>query len=138
MGTVRRSPGSIGYAELTYARQQKLKYGQVQNKEGAFIKADLTSVTAAADASLKEIPDDLRYSITDAPGKGSYPISSAVWAVIYVNQPAGKGQLVVDFLRWATREDQGQQHAKPLDYAALPKGLIERVEKKLAEIKVGG
>jgi phosphate transport system substrate-binding protein len=137
-GQVKLNPGAIGYVELIYARQNKIRYGSVQNKEGEFVDADLESVGAAANNALTQIRDDLRFSLTDAPGKGSYPISSAVWAVIYVNQPAGKGQVVVDFLRWAAREDQGQQHAKPLDYAALPKGLIERVEKKLAEVKVGG
>jgi phosphate transport system substrate-binding protein len=134
-GQVSRSAGSIGYVELTYVLQKKLQYGLVQNKEGAFIKADLASVRAAADASLKDIPDDLRYSITDAPGKDSYPISGTVWAVLYDKLPAGRGQLVVDFLRWVTHE--GQQFCEPLSYARLPAGLVERLTKKLDNIKVG-
>ena len=132
-GQVRRSPGSIGYIELVYALQNDIQFGSVKNKEGVFVTATLESVTAAADASLKDIPDDLRYSITDAAGKESYPISGTTWAVVYPNQPAGKGELVRAFLSWATHE--GQQYAEALHYSRLPKGLVERLEKKLDQIK---
>jgi phosphate transport system substrate-binding protein len=134
-GQVRRSAGSIGYVELIYALQNDMKYGAVKNKAGEFVDANLKSVTAAADAALADIPDDLRYSITDAPGKDSYPISGTVWAVVYDKLPADKGQAVVDFLRWVTHE--GQEFAEALNYAHLPKGLVERAEKKLDQIKVG-
>ncbi len=134
-GQVRRSAGSIGYVELIYALQNDMKYGLVKNKEGEFIKADLKSVTSAADASLKTIPDDLRYSITDASGKDSYPISGTVWAVVYDKLPGRKGQQVVDFLRWVTHE--GQEHCEELHYSRLPQGLVARLEKKLDSIQVG-
>ena len=134
-GRVKATPGAIGYIELIYALQNDIKFGKVKNKGGEAITADLKSVTAAADNALKNIPDDLRYSITDADGKDSYPISGTVWAVIYVNQPADKGQQVVDFLRWVTHD--GQQFAEDLKYAKLPKGLVERLDKKLDSIKVG-
>jgi phosphate transport system substrate-binding protein len=134
-GQVRRSPGSIGYVELEYALQNKMSVGTVKNKEGVFIMPSLKSVTAAADNSLMTIPDDLRYSITDAAGKDSYPISGTTWAVVYDKLPAGKGQQVVDFLRWVTHE--GQQHCEALNYSRLPAGLVERLEKKLDQIKVG-
>ncbi|MFL5245297.1 MAG: phosphate ABC transporter substrate-binding protein PstS [Gemmataceae bacterium] len=134
-GRVKSSSGSIGYIELIYALQTKIEYGQVVNKEGAAIKADLKSVTAASDNVLRNIPDDLRYSITNAEGKDSYPISGTVWAVVYENQPTKNGQAVVDFLRWITHE--GQQYAEELHYAKLPKGLVERLDKKLDSIKVG-
>jgi phosphate ABC transporter phosphate-binding protein len=134
-GQVRRSPGSIGYVELIYALQNNMKYGLVRNREGTFVNASLESVTAAADASLKDIPDDLRFSITDAPGQEAYPISGTVWAVIYNKLPAGKGQMVVDFLRWATHE--GQEHVEGLHYSRLPGGLVQRLEKKLDSITVG-
>jgi phosphate transport system substrate-binding protein len=134
-GQVRRTTGSIGYVELIYALQNDISFGLVQNKEGEFVKASLESVTAAANASLKEIPDDLRFSITDAPGKGSYPISGTNWAVVYQKLPAKKGQMVVDFLRWVTHE--GQEYTADLHYARLPKGLVKRLEKKLDAIEVG-
>ena len=133
-GRVKAAPGAIGYIELIYAMQNDIKFGLVRNKEGIAIKANLKSITAAGDASLKDLPDDLRYSITDADGKDSYPIAGTVWAVIYVNQPAGKGKEVVDFIRWVTHE--GQQYCEELHYAKLPRGLVERVEKKLDAVKI--
>jgi phosphate ABC transporter phosphate-binding protein len=134
-GQVRRSPGSIGYIELIYALQNDMKYGVVKNQAGVFVSADLKSVTAAVDNSLTDIPDDLRFSITDAKGQDSYPISGTVWAVVYDKLPAGKGQQVVDFLRWVTHD--GQAYCEELHYVKLPKGLVDRVEKKLDSIKVG-
>src|SRR5262249_36199380 len=115
------------------ALEQKIGYGAVQNLEGAFVLGDLKSVTAAARAALANIPDDLRFSLTAAPGKDSYPISGANWAITYVNPPGGKGQQVVDFLRWVTHE--GQESCEALHYARLPQALVQRVEKKLEQIK---
>ncbi len=134
-GSVKATAGAIGYIELTFAIQNKILYGNVVNKEGAAIKPTMESVTAAADASLATIPDDLRYSLTDAPGKGSYPISGTVWAVAYVKQKPGTDTAIVDFLRWVTHE--GQALATPLHYSTLPKGLVDRVEKKLDQIAAG-
>jgi phosphate transport system substrate-binding protein len=134
-GKVLQSPGGIGYVELIYALQNKIKFGMVQNREGEFIKPSLDSVTAAAKGALTDIPEDLRYSLTDAPGKESYPISGTVWAVVYVHQPPDKGKAVVDFLRWVTHE--GQEYAKDLDYARLPEELIRRLERKLDQVQVG-
>jgi len=133
-GSVKGTPGAIGYIELIYATQNDIKYGLVQNKSGAAIKPDLKSITAAGENALADIPEDLRYSITDAGGKDSYPISGTTWAVLYVNEPADKGQQVVDFLRWCLHD--GQQYAEDLHYAKLPKGLVEKADKKLDSVKV--
>jgi phosphate transport system substrate-binding protein len=133
-GLVQRTPGSIGYVELIYATQNNIKFGSVRNKDGLFVTASLESVTAAADNALSLIPEDLRYSITDAPGKDSYPVSGTVWAVVYVDQPADKGQAVIDFLKWITHE--GQEFTAELHYARLPKGLIEKVDAKLAQVRI--
>jgi phosphate transport system substrate-binding protein len=102
----KQTNGAIGYVELIYALQNKVDYGLVRNQEGAFINASLASITAAASDALKEIPDDLRYSLTNAPGKDSYPISGTSWAVLYVKQAPERGKAVVDFLRWCTHEGQ--------------------------------
>ena len=134
-GRVKATPGAIGYIELIYAQQNDIKFGKVKNKAGEAITGDLKSVTAAAANALTNIPEDLRYSITDADGKDSYPIAGTTWAVIYVNQPADKGKEVVDFLRWCTHD--GQQYCEALHYATLPKGLVERLDKKLDSVKVG-
>ncbi len=133
-GSVKATNGALGYVELIYALQNDIKYGLVKNKEGEPIKADLKSVTAAADNMLKDVPEDLRYSITNAGGKDSYPISGTVWAVVYVNQPKDKGQQVVDFLRWCLHD--GQKYCEELHYATLPSGLVEKADKKLDAVKV--
>jgi phosphate transport system substrate-binding protein len=134
-GYIERTPGAIGYIELLYALDKKgVQYGSVQNKEGEFVLGDLDSVTAAAKNALTDIPDDLRYSLTNPAGKESYPISGTTWAVLYVNQPAGKGTAVVDFIRWIT-SPAAQDKTSKLKYACLPEGLIERIEKKLALVK---
>jgi phosphate transport system substrate-binding protein len=130
---VKESPGAIGYVELLYALKIKMGYGAVQNQAGKFIHADLASVTAAAKGALKQIPDDLRFSLTNAPGEDAYPISGTVWAVCYVNQPPDRVQGLTNFLRWITHE--GQARAGALRYARLPEALIQRVDKKLSEIR---
>src|SRR3977135_222725 len=71
-GMIKQTPNSFGYIELIYAIQNNMAYGRVKNSSGAFIKADLASVTAAAAAAAKNMPDDFRVSITDAPGKTAY------------------------------------------------------------------
>ena len=132
-GQVKRSEGAIGYIELTYALQNDIKYGSVQNKAGVFVSPTLEAVTAAANESLTTIREDLRYSITDAPGKESYPIAGTSWGICYTKDPGGKGKAVHDFLYWCTHE--GQQYCEALHYSKLPKGLVERVEKRLELIK---
>lgn len=133
-GQVVRSPGSIGYIEMAYALQNNIKFAQVQNKEGQFVNASLKAVTSAAANSLAQIPEDLRYSITNAPGKDSYPISGTTWAVVYTKQAdKQKTQAMVSFLTWATHG--GQQYTSELQYAALPEKLVKLDEKQIAKIK---
>jgi phosphate transport system substrate-binding protein len=125
--------GAIGYVELIYALQNSnLKIGSVQNKAGEFVTASLESVTAAA-AGLKDVPDDLRFSMTDADGKDSYPISGTVWMVLYTKQPDNKAKAMKDLVHWITHE--GQEFAKSLHYARLPKGMVDQIDKKLEQIK---
>src|SRR6266478_1333612 len=101
-GTVKQTPGGIGYVELIYAVQNKMAYGTVKNAAGEFVKASLASTTAAA-ASVKDMPDDFRVSITNAPGKGVYPICSFTWLLVPVewkDDHAARGKVMVDFLNW--------------------------------------
>jgi|SRR5579884_3220120 len=130
------TPGAIGYVELLYALQSKdkLRYGHVKNAAGKVIEPNLESVTAAAEGALARIPDDLRFSLVNAPGDKSYPISGTTWAVCYVKQPsADKATQLADFLRWAVSD--GQKSCEELHYAKLPQGLVERASKKIDLIK---
>jgi phosphate transport system substrate-binding protein len=132
-GQVKQTPGSIGYVELIYAIQNKMPYADLKNAAGEYVKASLESVTAAM--ATAKIPDDFRFSMTNAPGKDAYPIAGATWLLVYQNQKdAAKGKKLVEFLRWA--ETKGEQMAKDLDYAPLPSNLQERVLKRISEIKI--
>jgi len=132
-GLVQQTPGAIGYVELTYAIQNKMTYGRVKNSSGAFVKADLASVTAAAAAESKKIPEDFRVSITNPAGKAAYPICSFTYLLIpsKFDDPAKK-QAVKDFLNWMLTE--GQNSAESLSYAKLPKEIVTREMKAIAQI----
>jgi phosphate transport system substrate-binding protein len=129
---VLETPGSIGYVELLYALQNKMKFAAVKNKEGNYLQGSLESVTAAADAALDESAADLRFSLTNAPGKDSYPMSACTWALVYAKQPKDKGKQVIDFLRWATHE--GQEYNTDLYYARLPQRLAKLVDARLKQV----
>src|SRR6516164_5584161 len=131
-GQVKQTPGALGYVELIYAVQNKMPYADVKNSAGNFTKASVESVTAAI--STAQIPDDFRFSMTNAPGADSYPISGATWLLVYQQQkdPA-KGKKLVEFLKWAM--SKGEEMAKALDYAPLPDSVQQRVLKRIDEIK---
>ena len=130
---VSRTAGAIGYVELSFALANGLPVGSVKNQAGNFIVPSIESITAAAAASLHDIPDDLRYSLTDAPGADSYPIVGTAWAVIYAHQPPTKAVELTKFLRWAT--GPGQQYASGIRFGSLPPDLVERVHQALSQVE---
>jgi phosphate transport system substrate-binding protein len=133
-GLIKQTPNSIGYIELIYALQNNIPYGKVQNAAGKFVKADLAGVTAAAEKASKEIPDDFRVSITNAPGPASYPISSFTWLLIPAQiSDAAKREAIKGFLTWMLNEGQGYNEA--LSYAKLPKPVITKEQKAIAQIQ---
>jgi phosphate transport system substrate-binding protein len=135
-GLVAQTPGSIGYVELIYALQNKISYGSVLNMDGEFVKASVASVTAAAASAASNMPADFRVSITNAPGKGVYPISSFTWLLLY-QDPKDKAQAktMVDFVKWALKD--GQKYCPDLGYAPLPANVVQLEMAALGKIKVG-
>jgi phosphate transport system substrate-binding protein len=132
-GQVKQTAGAIGYVELIYATQNKMPYAELKNSAGKFIKPSLESVTAAM--ATAQIPDDFRFSMTNAPGADSYPVSGATWLLVYEQQKdATKGKKLVEFLKWALTK--GEDMSKQLDYAPLPAELRDRVLKRVEEIKM--
>jgi phosphate transport system substrate-binding protein len=128
-GTVKSIPGSIGYVELIYATQNKINYGAMKNAAGEFVTADLASVSAAA--ATAKIPSDYRVSITNAAGKGVYPISTFTWLLVTAKaRDAKKDATLKAFLNWAMTD--GQSFAEALGYARLPADLAKR---ELADIQ---
>ncbi len=134
-GLVKQTPGAIGYVELIYAVQTGISYGAVQNMNGEFVKGSPDAVTAAAAAAATEMPKDFRVSITNAPGKGVYPISSFTWLLFY-QSPKDKrvATIMADFVRWALTD--GQQSAKDLGYAPLPKAVSDMALESVRKIKL--
>src|SRR3984893_12807274 len=131
-GQIKQTPGALGYVELFCAVQNKMPYADVKNASGEFVKASVESITAAM--ATAQIPDDFRFSMTNAPGKDAYPIAGATWLLVYEQQKdAMKGKKLVEFLKWATKD--GEKMARDLQYAPLPEKVQERVLKRVDEIK---
>ncbi|MBO0798570.1 MAG: phosphate ABC transporter substrate-binding protein PstS [Blastocatellia bacterium] len=136
-GQVKQTPYSIGYVELIYAQQNNLPFASVQNSAGEFVKPSFDSVTAAAAGAAGTIPDDLRVSITNPPGKDVYPISSFTYMLVYTAQTdEAKGRELVNFLWWAIHD--GQSMAKGLGYAPLPNEVVAKAEGKIKSITYQG
>ena len=131
--TVEQTPNSLGYVEFIYAIQHELSFGAVRNRAGQFIKADISSVTAAARAS--ESPDaEFRVSITSSPGKSAYPIATHTWLLL--SDPVGdkdKRTVLVELLRWALTS--GQKSCSALGYAPLPADIAKRALQSVDGIK---
>ena len=131
-GQVRQLEGSIGYVELIYAVQNKITYGSVRNAAGNFVTASLDGVTEAA-ASAKTMPADFRVSITNAPGKTAYPISSFTWLLIPTPaKDPKKGKIIADFLDWMVTD--GQKMTSQLSYAPLPDSVAEKVKAAIKQV----
>ncbi|MEW6732219.1 MAG: phosphate ABC transporter substrate-binding protein PstS [Acidobacteriota bacterium] len=134
---VKQIEGTIGYTELVYALQNKLSYASLQNKAGKFVTPTLDAVTAAAASAATQMPEDLRVSITDAPGDAAYPISSYTYLLVYQDmENSTKAQTLAKFLSWAMHE--GQQQAKELGYAPLPPEVVTKAEGKIKSITTKG
>jgi phosphate transport system substrate-binding protein len=131
-GQIKQIPGSVGYVELAYAKQNKLPYADLKNSAGEYVTASIESVTAAL--ATATIADDFRFSMVNPPGKDAYPIAGTTWLLVYQEQKdAAKGRKLVEFLKWAYTE--GEKMAAALDYSPLPEKLQERVLKRVDEIK---
>jgi phosphate transport system substrate-binding protein len=133
-GLVKQSPSSIGYVELIYALQNKVSYGSVQNMAGEFVTASTETVTNAAASAAQQMPKDFRVSITNAPGKDVYPISSFTWLLFY-EAPKDKvrARAMKDFMQWALTE--GQKYAAELGYAPLPPTVVKLAADALTRIR---
>jgi phosphate transport system substrate-binding protein len=133
-GQVEQTPNTIGYVELIYAIQNHMSYGSVQNAAGQFLKASLETVSDAAAGAARNMPDDFRVSITNAPGKNAYPISSFTWLLIPDKfRDANKKNTIKQFLQWMMTD--GQKDCAGLSYAPLPPSVIAKEQKQLAKIQ---
>jgi phosphate transport system substrate-binding protein len=131
---IQQTPNSVGYVELIYALQNHLPYGRIKNAAGIFVKADLAGVSAAAAGAAKDMPDDFRVSITNAPGKTAYPVSSFTWLLIPAQIPdSAKREVIKGFLRWMLTD--GQNFTEGLSYARLPRPVVDKETKAISLIQ---
>jgi phosphate transport system substrate-binding protein len=133
-GQIKNAPNSIGYVELIYAVSNNIPYGSVRNSSGSFIKADLASVSDAAAAAAKTMPDDFRVSITNPASNKAYPIASFTWLLIPEKfSDTAKRDAIKGFLSWMLAD--GQNYAEQLSYAKLPKEVVAKEERALAKVQ---
>ncbi len=136
-GLIKQVPGSIGYIEHIYAKQNKMSVAAINNKSGEFVLPNVEQVSRAA-AGVK-IPADTRISISESSVKKGYPISGLTWLLIY--QDLGdlspeKAKELKKFLSWTIHD--GQAFADSLDYAPLPKEAVAIADKILATVTYKG
>jgi phosphate transport system substrate-binding protein len=132
---VKTTDGSIGYVELAYVIQSKLQHAFLKNKAGKFLQASLEGATAAS-ASLTGL-SPTNFSITEAPGDKTYPISTYSWVMLRKEQSdATKGKAVVKLWQWVVTD--GQQYGKDLEYASLPKEAQDFALGQLKKITSSG
>jgi phosphate transport system substrate-binding protein len=133
---VKNETGSIGYVELSYAMKAGINYGTVQNAAGHYVKASGTSLLAACTALLSSIPDNFSFSLTNASGAESYPMTSLTWLYLRTHaSTAARGAATSELVQWMLTEGQKQV---PEGYAELPAPLLAKVRTKLTENVVPG
>ncbi|WP_426114333.1 phosphate ABC transporter substrate-binding protein PstS [Pseudomonas sp. DSP3-2-2] len=124
---VKQIKGSIGYVEYSYAVTNKLAYTQLKNAAGKFIKPDAKAFAAAADTADWASAKDFNLIMTNAPGEAAWPITATTWIIMYKKaKNEEKSAAAFDFFKWSLQN--GQKQAESLDYVALPKSLVDRVE----------
>jgi len=128
-GIVRQTRGAIGYVELAYAKQNKIPYAMVGNRDGNFVNpSDDTCKAAAANAF---IPDDFYVKFTNSSGENSYPIAGFTFLIVHKNiKDHAKGEAFMKFIDWAYKN--GDKDASSLDYVPLPDKLKKKVKAALA------
>lgn len=132
-GQVRQSPGAIGYIELAYVIENEMPYALVENKAGNYVYPSIETVAAAAATKPEVSPTD--FSIVDAPGGNSYPITGYSWVLLY-QEPTdpGRARLVRDVMEWLVTK--GQSVARSVNYVPLPENVQQKALKIISQMKV--
>jgi len=131
---VEQTPNSIGYVELVYALRHQLNFGAVRNAAGEFVQADLATLTTAARGAAGAMTSDFRVSITNAQGRGAYPIASFTWWVLPADLGgAEKKPAFLGLFQWMLTA--GQKDCSALGYAPLPREIANRELQFLSTLK---
>lgn len=131
---VQGTTGAIGYTELNLAEKSSLRMASIKNAEGEFVRPSARAISAAALSVASKTKDDFRISLTNAPGKDSYPISSFTWFYVpVVSKDAQRGHAIAEYLKWVY--SSGERLAQEQGYPALPEELLAKVSAKAATIR---
>jgi phosphate transport system substrate-binding protein len=131
---VQGTAGAIGYTELNLAEKSSLRMASIKNADGEFVRPSAHSISAAAVALTAKATDDFRISLTNAPGKDSYPISSFTWFYVpAVSKDSERGRAIAEYLRWVYTS--GEKMAQEQGYPPLPDELLAKVTAKAATIR---
>jgi phosphate transport system substrate-binding protein len=132
-GQVRSTPGAIGYVELAYVIENHMPAALLQNRAGKWVACAPETVAAAA-ATKPEV-SATNFSIVDAPGANSYPISGYSWIVVYKKPAdASRATLLYGVLSWLVGP-QGQGNAKSVDYVPLPHNVQGTAQQTLNQMQ---
>ena len=127
------TPGAIGYTELNLAVNSGVRMASIKNAAGEFVKPSSQSIAAAASAGGGKKNEDFRVSLTNAPGKESYPISSFTWLYVPAVAPdPERGRAVAAYLKWVYTS--GQKIAQEQGYATLPADVLAKVAAKASTV----
>ena len=127
------TPGAIGYTELNLAVSSGVRMASIKNAAGEFVKPSSQSIAAAASAGGGKKNEDFRVSLTNAPGKESYPISSFTWLYVPAVAPdPERGRAVAAYLKWVYTS--GQRIAQEQGYATLPADVLAKVAAKASTV----
>ena len=136
-GLVHQTPGSIGYVELAYAKQNKLSTALVRNKAGKFVEPSLESTTAAVGGGRRGAQKDVRTPIVNAAAPDAYPIAGLTFLLVYQDmKDAARAKALANFIDWAIHD--GREVVGQLDYARLPAALVQVNEATLHTLTSGG
>jgi len=126
-----KTSGAIGYAEVRCGEKSGLSIARIRNAAGAFVKPSTKSIRDVALAMESKMTDDFRVSLTNAPGKESYPIVSFTWFYVPVHsQDLQRSHAVNEYLNWVY--SSGQEIAQAQGYASLPPSVLRKVRAKVA------
>jgi phosphate transport system substrate-binding protein len=117
---LRRTPGSIGYFELSYAEKNALPYATLENQAGSFVPPFTANV--AADAAMKPDVTSSDFSIVNEQGTKSYPISGYSWILVYEHQSNQATAAALEkLIGWLT--NGGQAVAAANYFVPLPSSI---------------
>jgi len=134
LANVAQTSGAIGYAEIRCGEKSGLSIARIRNAAGEFVKPSTKSISDVALAMESKMTDNFRVSLTNAPGKESYPIVSFTWFYVPAHpQDSQRSHAVKEYLTWVYAS--GQEIAQAQGYAPLPPSVLQKVRAKVASLQ---